>query len=50
MERKGVEARSSAHTAIEGYKGMLELRDGTRKSDKQLVIHLNLHPTNQPID
>jgi hypothetical protein len=26
--------------------GVLKLWDGTRKRDKLLVIHLNLHPTN----
>jgi hypothetical protein len=33
-----------------GRRGMLKLWDGTRKSDKLIVIHLNLHQTNQQVD
>ncbi len=36
--------------ALKGVKGgVLKLRDGTRKSDKLLVTHLNLHPTDQQV-
>jgi hypothetical protein len=32
-----------------GRGGVLKLRDGTKKSDKLLIIHSNLHPTNQQV-
>jgi hypothetical protein len=32
-----------------GRGGVLRLRDGTRKSDKLLVIHTNLHSTNHKV-
>jgi hypothetical protein len=32
-----------------GKGGVLKLRNGTRKRDKLLVIHLNLHPINQQV-
>ncbi len=32
-----------------GRRGVLELQDETRKSDKLLIIHSNLHPTNQQV-
>ncbi len=33
-EKQGVRACSLARNTLEGLKGVLELRDGTRKSDK----------------
>jgi hypothetical protein len=30
-----------------GRKGMLELRDGTRKSDKHLITHMDMHKSKQ---
>jgi len=32
-----------------GRGGVLELRDGTRKNDKQLITHTNLHKTKQQV-
>ncbi len=32
-----------------GKGGGMKLRDGTRKNDKLLVTHLNMHPTNQEV-
>jgi hypothetical protein len=32
-----------------GYMGMLELRDETRKNDKHLFTHVDLHKTKQQI-
>jgi len=28
---------------------MLELRDGTEKNDKQLIIHMDVHKTKQQV-
>jgi hypothetical protein len=30
-------------------RGVLELRDGTRKNDKHLIIYTNLHKTKQQV-
>jgi hypothetical protein len=40
VERQGVGARSLARSTLEEYRGVLELQDGTRKSDKQFSYSL----------
>jgi hypothetical protein len=46
MEEQGVKAHSLAHNILEGYRGVLELRDGTRKNDKhQLLTRTYTKPT-----
>ncbi len=41
--------RSLIHSTKGGRGGVLELRDGIRKSDKLLVTHSDLHSTNQQV-
>ncbi len=38
MEEQGVGARSLARNALKGQRGVLELRDGIRKSDKHQLF------------
>jgi len=45
MEELKIGARSLACNIIRGGKGMLELRDGIRKSDKHLFTHMDLQKT-----
>jgi hypothetical protein len=45
-EGQGVRACSLARSIIEGYRGMLELRDGTRKKWQASLTHTDLHKTN----
>jgi hypothetical protein len=35
--------------ALSGVEGVLELRDGTRMNDKQLLTHTNMHKTKQRV-
>jgi hypothetical protein len=46
MEEQGVGVRSLARSILEGYKGVLEFWDGTRKNDKlQLLTWTCTKPT-----
>jgi hypothetical protein len=49
LQRKGEKfrARSLALSTLKGLRGVLELRDGTRKSDKQFIHSLG-SASNQP--
>jgi hypothetical protein len=49
QKSKKLGALSLAHNTL-GVKGMLELRDGTRKNDKQSLTHMDLHKTKQQVD
>jgi len=33
-----------------GVEGVLELQDGTKKNDKYLITHMDLHKTKQQVD
>jgi hypothetical protein len=44
-EEQGVKARSLACNTL-GVKGMLELQDGTRESDKHLITRTDPHKLN----
>jgi hypothetical protein len=41
----GVGTRSLAHSILRGRRGVLELRDGTRKSRQASLTHMGLHKT-----
>ncbi len=45
-EEQGVGACSLACSTLEGYKGVMELRDGTRKNWQASITHKDLHKTN----
>ncbi len=45
---KELGTRFLVHNTL-GVKGVLELWDGTRKNDKQSLIHMNLHKTKQQV-
>jgi hypothetical protein len=49
-EEQKVEARSLVCTTL-GVEGVPMLRDGTRKKDKHLITHMDLHkPNKEPIN
>jgi hypothetical protein len=47
-EEQGVEACSLVRNTL-GVKGVLELWNGTRKIDKHLIIHTDLHKPNNKL-
>ncbi len=50
MEEQGVGGHAPWLAALWGQKGVLELWDVTRKNDKHLITHMNLHKTKQQVD
>jgi len=46
MEEQGVGACSLARNTLEGYRGVFELWDGTRKNWQASLTHTGLHKTN----
>jgi hypothetical protein len=48
-QRKSQGAHSLARNTLKGYRGMLELRDATKKIGKHLFIHMDLHKTKQQV-
>ncbi len=49
MEEQGVGDAFLGLQHFGGVRGMLELQDGTRKNDKHLITHTDLHKTKQQV-
>ncbi len=47
VERQRIKAHSLTRSTLKGWRGVLELRDGTRKSDKKFSYSLE-YASNQP--
>jgi hypothetical protein len=53
LRRKQQKSKESRHAPwlehFGGLRGVLELREGTRKNDKHLITHTNLHKPNNKL-
>jgi hypothetical protein len=47
-EEQGIRARSLARNTSR-VEGMLELQDGTKKNDKPIITHMDLHKPNSKL-